>query len=340
MKNKFLILIALLGMASFYACEKDETKAILTANPVAPILEPVSDIVLARDNSSDSITISGSEADFGYKASIVYVLEVATAGTDFAEPIELGQTELVNEFKYTVSSLNAILIETLPEDALASLEMRVRAVVISSGTGGSDVIESGSEVLDVNVTTYGPPSLYITGDANNQRLVSANDDGIYTGWVYTDGTDFTLTNKDDNTVYGVTGGVVTENGDPIVLEAGGWNVEINLNTDLMDSEDVTIGIIGDATGSWDNDTKMIFDFSDRTWHLNITLVTGGIKFRTHNSWAAVNVAYEPDNHDLMDLYQSVDGADSQNIDDVAAGTYDVKLSLETAPMWVTFTSAK
>lgn len=341
MKHKFLIFLAFVGMIGFSACEKDETRAIIDANPTAPVLNQLDDIVLKRDNSADSIKIAGSTADFGYKASVLYILEAAVEGTDFAEPIELGTEELVNEFNFTVSSLNTILIESLPEDAQASLELRVRAQIISSGTGGSDVIESTSEVLPVKITTFGPPSLYITGDTNLQRLVSTNDDGIYTGWVYTDGTAFTLTNKDDGKVYGVTGGAVVENGDAIDLEAGGWNIEVNLNDQTIASEDVTIGMIGDAVGGWDNDTKMIWDFTDNTWNLSgVVVVSGGIKFRTHNSWAAVNVAYEPGNHDLMNLYQSVSGADSENIDDVAPGTYDVKLSIDTAPMWVKFTAAK
>jgi len=340
MKNKLLIFIALVGMVSFFACEKDETRAILDSNPTAPVLNQVNDMVLDRNNPTDSIIISGTKADFGYDASIVYVLEVAITGTDFAEPIELGSQEQINRFGFTVSSLNTILIETLPEDETASLDLRVSAVIVSSETGGNDQIESSSEISAVNIKTYGPPSLYITGDANNQRLVSAADDGIYVGWVYTDGTAFTLTNKDDGKVYGITGGVVTENGDPITLEAGGWDLEVNLNTQVMASEDVTIGIIGDAVGGWDNDIKMTWDFSDQTWNINQVVTAGGIKFRTHNSWAAVNVAYEPGNHDLLNLYQSISGADSENIDDVAPGTYDVKLSLETTPMWVTFTPAK
>jgi len=344
MKNKFLIFLAFVGMIGFSSCEKDETRAILDPSPKAPALIQLDDIVLKRDNSADPIKISGSTADFGYKASILYILEAAVEGTDFAEPIALGSQELVNEFEFTVSSLNTILIESLPEDAEASLELRVRAEIISSGTGGSDVIESISEAMPIKITTFGPPSLYVTGDANLQRLVSSNDDGIYTGWVYTDGTAFTLTNKDDGKVYGVTGGVVTENGDAIALEAGGWEIEVNLNDQTIASEDVTIGIIGDAVGGWDNDTKMIWNFTDKTWNLSaVTVVTGGIKFRTHNSWAAVNIGYHPDSPDLMNLYQSnsEDGVgDSKDIRDVAPGTYDVKLSLDTSPMWVSFTAAK
>ena len=46
----------------------------------------------------------------------------------------------------------------------------------------------------------------------------------------------------------------------------------------------------------------------------------------------------PDN-DLNNLYQSVSGADSQNIDNIAPGKYNIKLYLETTPMKVVFTPA-
>jgi len=52
------------------------------------------------------------------------------------------------------------------------------------------------------------------------------------------------------------------------------------------------------------------------------------------------VAYDPNGHDVNNLYQSNSrpgGGDSQNIDDIAAGTYDIKLFLNTTPMKVIFT---
>jgi len=342
MKNRYLIFIAIVGLFSLFACEKEEEKAVLKANITAPTLEVVPNLSLERDNASNAIVITGTNADFGYNTSANYILEVATS-SDFEEPIELANIPLVNNFEFTVSSLNAVLIQSLPEDETASLHIRVRAVVVSSETGGNDPIEAISASQPLTIKTYGPPSLYLTDDANTQRAVSLDGDGIYTGWVYTDGTAFTLTNRDDSKVYGATGGTVSEGGAAIALEAGGYDIEVNLNTMTFEAEDVTIEIIGDAAGGWgDGDaTKMTFDFSDMTWNLqNQVIVSGGLKFRTHRSWSAVNVAYDPAGHDLNNLYQSLSDADSENIDDVAPGTYNIKLSLETTPMWVTFTPAK
>ncbi len=286
MKNKFLIFIALAGMISFFACEKDETRAILSANPVAPVIESVSDLVLAKDNASDSVIISGSKADFGYNASIVYILEAAVEGTDFVEPIELGQTEVENEFGFTQSSLNTLLITVLPEDEQASLELRVRAVIVSSTTGGSDQIESTSAALAVKITTYGPPSLYLTDDAHSQRLVSANDDGVYSGWVYTDGTAFTLTNKVDGKVYGVTDGVVVENGDPLEYELGAYDITVNLNDGTIESKFAGWSVIGTVTPpdyDFTNDVNMVYNF-DNTWTVTGDFHAGNYKYRKDHNW--------------------------------------------------------
>ena len=91
-------------------------------------------------------------------------------------------------------------------------------------------------------------------------------------------------------------GILTENGPAITLPAGGYDITVDM-TDAsqikMTSKDVTIGIIGDAVGGWDNDTKMVFSFTDRTWNITQTVTAGGLKFRTHGGWAGVNVAYNP-----------------------------------------------
>jgi len=42
---------------------------------------------------------------------------------------------------------------------------------------------------------------------------------------------------------------------------------------------------------------------------------------------------------LNNLYQSVSGADSEDIKDIAPGKYNIKLFLETTPMKVVFTPA-
>jgi hypothetical protein len=214
-------------------------------------------------------------------------------------------------------------------------------------SSGTSVFVYNSPVTNANVTTYGPPTLSFTAAGKLQGIVSAADNKVYTGWIYTDGTPFQLTNNDDGKKYGGTlaaGAVsctLTENGPAIAIPAGAYNMTADINPGKMvlTLVDVTIGIIGDAVGGWDNDTKMIWNFTDRTWNVTINVVKGGIKFRTHNAWDKVNVGYNPAGHSLNNLYQNDGKTDSQNIDDIAPGKYNVKLWLETTPMKATFTPA-
>ncbi|MEN8122243.1 MAG: SusE domain-containing protein [Bacteroidota bacterium] len=328
MKNKLLIFIALLGMVSFFACEKDETRAILSPNPVAPVIEAVSDMVLARDNATDSIVISGSNADFGYQAAVEYILEAGVAGTEFADPIELGRKELVNWFGFTVSSLNALLIESLPEDVQSSLELRVRAVIISSTTGGSEQIESASEVLSVKITTYGFPRLdvNIEGVTETQKIISKDGDGKYVGFVKFDAGDvFTMTDPDAGKTYGGGGAIISEGGSAITVADAGWyKLEADINGLTMNNGKYLVGIVGVVNGWAAPDLVMEYDIEGKFWYkYGVVLPDGGMKFRHNEDWGNdFNLGVlDNTNPDLTNLRNE---GGSQDII-MTAGTYDIKL---------------
>jgi hypothetical protein len=245
--------------------------------------------------------------------------------------------------KITVADLDGILLKKFPADQVTALDFRMRSVLSLSNGSGS--YEYSSPAKSADVTTYGPPTLALTVAGKLQGLVSAADNKLYAGWIYTDGTSFQFTNNDDGKKYGGTlaAGAIScalvENGPAIALPAGAYNLtaDINAGKMVMTLSDVTIGIIGDAVGGWDNDTKMIWNFTDRTWNITKTVTAGGIKFRTHNAWDKVNVAYNPAKPDLNNLYQNDGKTDSQDIKDIAPGKYNIKLWLETTPMKVVFT---
>lgn len=347
MRKYTLILLAFIALVNlFTSCEKDETKATMLASPIAPTLTTVPDLVLKRLEAAKQLQFSGTKADFGFQSSVTYNLEADLAGNNFGNPISIASGK-VDTFNISVTNLNSLLIQTLPLDITTAMELRVRAVLTIEASGAKPVVAT-SATKAVSITTYGPPNLSLTTAGKLQTIISPTDDKKYAGWIYTDGSAFQFTNADDGKIYGgdAATGVLTENGPAIVLPAGGYDMTVDLSdpTNIkMTAADVTIGIIGDAVGGWDNDTKMVWDFADKTWNINVAVVTGGIKFRTHGGWAAVNVAYDPAGHDLNNLYQanSRPGAgDSQNIDNIAPGTYNVKLYLAVVPMKVVFVPAK
>ncbi len=341
MRKYIIIFLAFIGLVNlFSACKKDETKATMLASPTAPVFTTVPELVLKRSEASKSLQFVGTKADFGFQSSVTYFLEADLAGNQFKKPISIASST-DDTYTISVTDLNTILIKTLPLDKTTAMEFRIKASLTVEASGATPIVAI-SETKAVSVTTYGPPTLTLTSAGTLQKITSPTDNKKYAGWIYTDGTAFKFTNLDNGKVYGgdAASGVLTENGPAITLPTGGYNIAVDLSdaTQIkMTNKDVTIGIIGDAVGGWSDDTKMIFDFTDRTWNITQTVTAGGIKFRTHGGWADVNVAYNPAGHDLNNLYQSVTGADSQNIDNIDPGKYKIKLYLETSPMKVVFT---
>ena len=337
----YLIFIGLIGL--FFSCEKDETKAVLLTSPTVPTFQSVPDLTLKRASGLNMLEFVGTPVDAGFQASVTYYLEACAKGNNFKDAILILSDKQDLSMKITVADLDGILLKKFPADLVSSIDFRIRSVLsLSSGTG-SYVYSSATLTKDVK--TYGPPALAVTVAGKMQTIVSAADNKVYSGWIYTDGTTWQLTNNDDGKKYGgvlATGDVscaLAENGPAIALEAGAYNMTADINTGKMKLTiaDVTIGIIGDAVGGWDNDTKMVYNFTDHTWNITKTVTAGGIKFRTHNSWTAVNVAYNPANPDLNNLYQNDGKTDSKDIANITPGKYSIKLYLETTPMKVVFT---
>jgi hypothetical protein len=344
MNKKIFIYLTFIGLIGIlFSCKKDETKAVLMDNPTLPTFQSVPNLTLKRANGASVLEFVGTALDPGFQASVTYYLEACAKGTNFADPVLILSDKQDLSMKITVGDLDGILLKKFPADQVSSVDFRIRSVLsLSSGTG-SYVYNSATK--NVDVTIYGPPTLSFTAAGTLQGIVSGADNKIYTGWIYTDGTAFQITNNDDGKKYGgvLAAGAVsvdlTENGPAIKLDAGAYNLTADINTGKMKLTlaDVTIGIIGDAVGGWDNDTKMVWNFTDHTWNITKTVTAGGIKFRTHNSWAAVNIGFNPAGHSLNNLYQNDGKTDSQNIDNVAPGKYNIKLYLETTPMKAVFT---
>ena len=316
---------------------------MLLDSPIAPTITSVPDLTLKRANGLNVLEFVGTPVNAGFQASATYYLEACVKGNNFVDALPILSDVQDLSMKITVANLDAKLLTKFPADQVSTVDFRIRSVLsLSSGTGSYSY---SSAVKSVDATTYGPPTLALTVAGTAQGITSPADNKIYSGWVYTDGTAFQFTNKDDSKKYGGVLPVdaltcpLAENGPAIALGAGAYNLTADINSGVMKMTiaDVTIGIIGDAVGGWDNDTKMVYNFTDRTWNITKTVTTGGIKFRTHGGWASVNVGYNPAGHNLNNLYQNNGTKDSDNIGDIAPGKYNIKLYLETTPFKVVFT---
>ena len=349
MKNILINISLLLGLIAFFACEKDETKAILNPTPDAPaILSPANGTtkVLTVADSATVLDFTWSAADFGFASEVVYTLQLDKAGNNFAEPIGISSITSDDSASMIIYDFNGKLLALgLDFDVESAVEFRLRAIITGINSSGfSDTVYS--DPITMNVTPFEViiiyPKLWVAGsyqstawDAPSAHVISSvKSNDKYEGYIYFKDamTEFKLLKvpawEEANTIgdpdaTGVTG----------TLQIGAWggnNIKVSggpgyfkLNADLNEKKSsyskTDWGLIGSATpNGWDSDQNMTFDEITETWSITLDLVVGKIKFRANDDWA---------------LNYGDDGADGKlepgaaDIDVAEAGNYTVTLDL-------------
>ncbi|HNY08230.1 MAG TPA: SusE domain-containing protein [Bacteroidales bacterium] len=338
MKVKSFIIIAFAGLLGLVSCKKDEDKQVLSDNPTAPTLNiPSPDLVLLKTNANDTITFNGNAADFGVNVVITYALEADTSAS-FTHPVTLA-SGTVNKFEFNIADFNTKIVDMgIAEFAQANIKFRVNASV------STYTPSAYSNVSTMNITTFGASKLVLSTNPE-QSLSSPAGNGIYSGWVYIDSTStsFTLTNTETGVVYGGSAGTLVPNGTAITAAVGGYNVTVNLNDNTYTMTDATLAIIGDATGSWADDQKMVYDFTEECWKITMDLVVGAnngtIKFRTHGGWnGEFNLGIGDASHPEYTIDNLWNSSSSQNIPVPGVpGNFTVKLWANKAPYHCTIT---
>jgi len=344
MKNRIFILITLIGLAGFFTgCEEDGEKVVISDNPVPPALLEVPDLTLQRNNATDTLVFLGSEVDPGFQASATYILQACPAGNEFQDVIQLYSGSKVDTISISVSDLNGIMIKSLPADETSDIDLRIRAVLtVDAGTGapgtGSNPMEYFSSVVSASVTIYGLPRLDLIDSGLEQKIESANGDGVYKGYVNLDDAQaFTLYDPDTETTYGGSAGTLAEDGAAIDPEASGWHeLIVDVNEMTYELAPYSVGVVGEFTG-WggDPDFPMEYNQAKGFWYITIDLPTGPMKFRLNSDWG---VNWGPgEDKDLPADGGTMDLPDSNgNIIISAAGNYSIELTLNGSSGTVTF----
>ncbi|NJO89114.1 MAG: hypothetical protein HC831_09255 [Chloroflexia bacterium] len=338
MKNNIITFLLIGTVLAFFACEKDETQAVLTSTPTAPTLTvpTLAAGLLDRDKATEILTFEGNAANFGFDARIVYSLQAAIAGKEFDGAVTI-MTNFKNSFTMQLSEFNLSLLDILKEDVPADIEIRVVASV------EGDVPDAISAISSLQVTPYGLPRLdiNITGETEKQKIVSPAGDGDYAGFVkFKAGDTFTMTDPDAGVNYGGNGSTISIDGPAItVTEAGWYKVTANTVDLTMANDRYLVGIVGSVTG-WDNiwparpDYEMDYDYDGKFWYYNglefSSNASERIKFRHNADWGNdFNLGVrDRDNPDLDNLWN--DGGSNDIVIanlGLAAGTYDIKIWL-------------
>ncbi len=289
----YLIFIGLIGLLS--NCKKDETKIVMSSNPIVPTIQTLPDLTLVRDNGLDTLIFIGTPVDPGFNASATYFLEADTVGNDFKDAVVIYSGVQDTLIKLTVSEVNGALLKRFPANKVSSVDYRIRALlVVDAGTGApgtsADPFIYNSITENVTTTIYGLPRLDLVGSGLDNIVESALGNGKYKGYVKLDATKpFTLHDPDANITYGAAGsGVLAVNGSTLTPAANGW-YDMSANTvDLTYKMDAyMIGLVGSATSNgWNSpDTKMDYNSKAGVWYITTNLVDGEIKFRLNDGWA-------------------------------------------------------
>ena len=120
MNKKIFIYLTFIGLIGLlFSCKKDETKAILSDTPIAPILQTVPDLTLKRANGTNMLTFVGTPVKPGFQASATYFLEACVKGNNFADPISIMSDKQDLSLKITVADIDGILLRKLPADQVS-----------------------------------------------------------------------------------------------------------------------------------------------------------------------------------------------------------------------------
>lgn len=227
MKNIYKILIAFVGVLAV-SCNADdvEDRPVIEAETAPVLLTPKSDfsIVLQNTNAAnEATTFVWDYAEYnGTQTIVTYSLEMAKAGTSFANPVVVATT--TDKFKtFTVADLNSACLNAGFAPFVASnIDVRIKSSV-GSGTSLSQVSNS----YTINVTPYPAwPNWGIIGSATPG------------GWDADTNLDYDLSTKKYSYVGPLVVGEIKfrlddswatnygDDGNDLTLDAGGANIPI------------------------------------------------------------------------------------------------------------------
>ena len=298
--KKITILILVLGLFSFLSCTKDQTKATLSSNPQASVLNLASgSVVLQKADAAKLITYRWSKSNFGQAVVINYLLQMDDAGNNFKAAVTVGQVNNLDSLQVITADLNMkVLVKEFDptQPAPIALEFRIQAVI------NANVDPLNSDPVAVSITPYfvkivypllGVPGSYQGWNPGDSitTIASLKSNGQYEGYMYfnAEAVEFKYTQGpswDNN--WGDDGSDGTLNPGGANIKAGAMGY-YKLNVDLPGLTHRFLltnwAVIGDATpGGWDAGTPMTYDETSKTWTVTLALTQANIKFRANDSW--------------------------------------------------------
>jgi hypothetical protein len=344
--KKISIIIFLIALVGLFSCKKDETKAVISSNPVPPVLKlSVDSLVLSKTHAdSTMITFHWSTANFGIALVVTYTVQVDKQGDNFKNALSIGTVSVADSFAIVAKDLNNMLLgmefnSDLNPSAPMALEFRVQASVSAFTNPVNSAVVS--KVVTPYFVKIVYPFLFVPGAYNGWNagdsltvIYSVKANGIYDGYIYFDsigtgtnaGYKYTkdpqwATNWGDN---GGTGTLVPGGGN-IKPTTGPGYYHLTANTSALTHTFLltTWSIYGSSTGN--TDMAMTYDPVTRTLSVTQSLSAGTFVFRANNA----NTLFYSDPAGTGKLTQG-DPSSLAGITVTAAGNYTVTLNFTGA----------
>ncbi len=322
--NYILGLILVTGAVS---CSDKDYTMIDSALENPQLTASATDLVLEGEEADqEGVNFTWDVLETGVNTPVSYILEMVKGGGDFSDPVTLMVSDETS-FSLSVKQLNAraLSLDLEPEEK-GTLDVRVLAQV---GSSNGKVFVSNTAtltvvpytgILDLS-TTWG-----VVGDATPNGWDGPDIPVYQTGKkdvlaAYATLTDGEIKFRENNewvNDFGGENGELVPGGANIEVEAGQYQITMNLEELTYSLKKFSLGIVGDATANgWDGpDQELTFDETSGKFRTLITLTDGQIKFRLNDAW---DEDWGGSDGNLV--------AGGDNID-VQAGTYLISVDLD------------
>ena len=190
-----------LSLLIFSACESDLDKVYYNESEVTPaVLSGIADTYVLDANKAQTIAIEfkWTNPQAGYTAQITNSLQMDLKGKNFGKAITLHSSTEEGPYDITTLDLNSKIMKLLQSYEMEvtvepyDFEFRIASSISDAVDSFYSNIESAQITPFIGEPEY--PKVYLPGaycDWGNpddsfkqcQLLFSANDDGIYEGWV-------------------------------------------------------------------------------------------------------------------------------------------------------------
>lgn len=310
MKMKYIFKFCLISFTLLFISCSDDDNLQISEGSFGNILTPDEGQIIVlnpfEEQTNNAITVSWEDANYDVPTSINYTVEIAASGTNFENPIAIGNTT-TNALSNNIANFNGYVVQAgLFPFVEGSLDIRIK-----SDIGDENVLPQYSNSVTITVTPFTTESPKLAVPGNHQGwdpptapllAASAFGETDYEGYVWLDG-EYKFLAPDQtgafdwgNTDWGDdgtnTGILVDMDGESNcnATVAGYYFVKANTTDLTYSTEAQSWGVIGNATPTgWDSDTDMIYDPVTRTLSVTLDLIAqeapdNGLKFRVNDDW--------------------------------------------------------